>query len=273
MLEYPELYTITRQMEKELSGRTVAGAVLVNKNSNLFMDTDAPEKYPLLLGGRVIGAELCAPEIYIRLDNGYGIHFRQCGGKILFHRTPPASPKCTFLFSFTDGSALTYTMMLWSMGIYAVTHQEWENKKKDILSHFFNPLVCDSFEEYLAFFEKDAEKLSMPIKIFLSKNIAGIMSSYAAEILIYAGVYPSKRLDKLTVDEHKRVWDSMKRVLEKACEAGGKNTELDLYGKKGGYIVMAERKHIGEGCPVCGGELGKNSTGGVSAFCPACQKK
>ena len=48
---------------------------------------------------------------------------------------------------------------------------------------------------------------------------------------------------------------------------------IDLFGNSGYYRAMAERKHIGEPCPVCGRALEKISVGGAFAHCPACQAK
>ena len=86
-------------------------------------------------------------------------------------------------------------------------------------------------------------------------------------------VYPSTQLRKINDEQHERIYKSMKSVLTTACEKGGRKNEFNLFGQKGNYIAMAERKHIGEDCPVCGNILGKVSFGGVTAFCPNCQVK
>ena len=99
------------------------------------------------------------------------------------------------------------------------------------------------------------------------------MSTFAAEILLYAGIHPSIQLNKLSQIEHEHIYNSMKDVLKSAAEKGGRITERDLYNMKGTYLAMTERKHIGEHCPVCDHILEKNSSGGVTAFCPNCQKR
>ena len=65
----------------------------------------------------------------------------------------------------------------------------------------------------------------------------------------------------------------MKYVLTDAINKKGRCTECDLYGIKGDYIAAAERKNIGSPCPICGTVMEKNSVGGITAFCPDCQKK
>ena len=75
MLEYPEMYTISKQMQQYLIGKTIQSGELYQGNNNLFMGQSDIDNYKLLAGGKVAEVEFHAPEIYIRLDNGYGILF------------------------------------------------------------------------------------------------------------------------------------------------------------------------------------------------------
>jgi formamidopyrimidine-DNA glycosylase len=209
------------------------------------------------------------------LDNGYGILFwtwsgGMCG-KILFHRSVPPE-KYNIIFNFTDGSCLTYTVGLTSMGICELSHEGWQNRVKG--NQKFDPLGNHSFNDYINFINgRPDEETKKPIKIFLATNILGVISTLAAEILLFAKQNPSVQLRKLSEEQHKKIYESMKFVFITASEKGGGVNEFDLYGQKGKYIVTAERKHIGENCPVCGDVLGKTSVGGVTAFCPNCQTK
>jgi len=271
MLDYPEIKTIASQMNTALIGKTVESGMMVNKNSNLFMFEYPAAQYDLLCGGTVIRIEDLGEEIYIMLDNGYGILFCTCGGKILYNESTPPD-KYNVIFHFTDGSNLSYSMKLCTMGIYAVSHEEW--KKRIERNQKFVPLGNHSFKDYNDFIkDKTDEETKKPVKIFLAKNISGVGSSFAAEILLYAKIYPSIQLRKLNDEQHKRMYESMKSVLTAAYDKGGKVSECDLYGQKGKYIIMAERKHIGEKCPICGNILEKTSIGGVAAFCSSCQVK
>jgi len=271
MLEYPELHTIASQMQADLLGKTVTDGVMVKTNNNLFMGAHEPERYAELKGGVVTGVELHAPEVYIALNNGNGIVIGQCGGKLLLHAPGAKLPTHNICFTFQDGSCLTYTMMLWSLGIYVRTHEEWQQRKADIDQTHLQPLDS-SYDDFAAILKKfESEK--MPAKTFLSKHIGGVMSTFAAEILLYAKVYPAASLHALDTDAQKRVYDTIRQILTSACELGGRVNEMDLHGAKGRYVAMAERKNIGKPCPICGHALDKTSVGGVTAFCPTCQPK
>ena len=55
---------------------------------------------------------------------------------------------------------------------------------------------------------------------------------------------------------------------------GGRDTEKDLFGNKGGYITKMSQSGINEGCPECGTSIIKeNYLGGSIYTCPKCQIK
>lgn len=273
MLEYPEMYTIAQQMKQSIVGKTIQNGELHKTNSNLFMSSHDAENYQLLSGGKVTEIDFFAPELYIRLDNGYGILICQCGGKILYH---PDSSKIadnhSIHFTFTDGTAISYTMKLWSLGIFAVKHEDWENRKQANAEKQFQPLA-ESQEKFIDFVKKVSAEDPLAAKTFLAKYVAGVMSSCAGAILLKACVHPSKKITVLTEEELGRIYQSMYHLLSEACKEGGRSSESDFYGAKGGCTSVIERKDIGKPCPNCGNPLEKISVGGIMAYCPVCQKK
>ena len=62
-------------------------------------------------------------------------------------------------------------------------------------------------------------------------------------------------------------------VLGKMTEAGGRDTERDLLGEKGGYRTLLSKLTVGKPCPYCGNSIQKASyLGGTVYFCPKCQE-
>ena len=116
MFEYPEIKTLVKQMRNEIIGKTIKSGIVVKKNNNMFMGDDAEKRYASLTGGAVSDIECLPLNIFIRLDNGWGILIRQSGGKILYNKTPSDVPENhNIIFNFTDDSSLTYTMSLFSL--------------------------------------------------------------------------------------------------------------------------------------------------------------
>jgi len=107
--------------------------------------------------------------------------------------------------------------------------------------------------------------------------VAGIGNIYSDEILFDAKVHPFKPADKLSVNEIKRIYLAIKKILKKALKLRGTSISdfRDASGKPGKY---AEKRLVyqreGEPCPRrCGGIVKRVKIGGRSAhYCPVCQK-
>ncbi len=106
--------------------------------------------------------------------------------------------------------------------------------------------------------------------------IAGIGNIYSDEILWLAGVHPLSKTSelKLKEDELKKIYKSIRPVLNKAIKARGSSyiDYRDAQGKKGRYQEMQNAYGLkGQKCKKrgCGGIIERIVVGGRSAhFCP-----
>ena len=119
MFEYPEIKTLVRQMKNELVNKEIHSGKIIKINNNMFMGKEYTQyQYDTLIGGKVVDIDTLPLDIFIKLDNGWGILIRQSGGKLLFNETPSKVPKnYNIIFTFTDNSSLTYTMSLFTLGL------------------------------------------------------------------------------------------------------------------------------------------------------------
>jgi formamidopyrimidine-DNA glycosylase len=54
---------------------------------------------------------------------------------------------------------------------------------------------------------------------------------------------------------------------------GGRDTELDLFGRPGGYVTVLSKNTVDQPCPLCGALICKEAyLGGAIYFCPGCQR-
>ena len=61
-------------------------------------------------------------------------------------------------------------------------------------------------------------------------------------------------------------------VLNEMVQKGGRDTEKNIFGEKGGYKVRMSKNTMGLGCPKCGGEILKETyLGGSIYYCTQCQ--
>jgi formamidopyrimidine-DNA glycosylase len=116
----------------------------------------------------------------------------------------------------------------------------------------------------------------MSVKAFLAtkQRIPGFGNGVLQDILFNAGLSPRRKLNTLSEAELDRLYDSVKRTLAEMTEKGGRDTETDLFGMKGGYASILSRNTLGTACPRCGNTIVREAyLGGNVYYCRECQKK
>jgi len=133
--------------------------------------------------------------------------------------------------------------------------------------------VPDALEIEYENFRNLLESSKKTIKSLLmdQKLIGGIGNRYADEILWRSGVHPESKANKLSEEVVKKLYFTMKEVLQEAVELGGDEHYTDIYGNPGRWSASVHGRKV---CPVCGTELVKVKVGGRTSYiCPKCQIK
>lgn len=181
------------------------------------------------------------------------------------------------LLVLDDGSALALCGSLFGT-IYLFKVNE-EGLAVDYLPPDFPSVLSEDFSEsfFLEFIRNtDLTKLqpAKTVKCFLAtKNrIPGLDNVILHEILWEARINPKSVMAALGEDEYKRLYKAIKKVLPAVIDAGGRDTEKDIFGNFGGYITKASKNTLGKPCERCGQLIVKESyLGGVVYYCPKCQ--
>jgi len=98
-------------------------------------------------------------------------------------------------------------------------------------------------------------------------TLAGLGNVYTDETLFQAGVYPGARADRLRDETVEALYRAMRRVLEKAIEAGA-----DPEAMPEDFLLPNRRK--GGACPSCGRGLRTEKIAGrMTYFCPRDQRR
>jgi formamidopyrimidine-DNA glycosylase len=107
------------------------------------------------------------------------------------------------------------------------------------------------------------------------QKIAGIGNIYANEILFRARLHPYRRAASLKSATIRRLYDTMREVLEQAVKDGGSSVRdfLAPDGTKGDYA----HRHLvynkaGQPCPGCGRKIQRLQAERSSFICPSCQR-
>jgi formamidopyrimidine-DNA glycosylase len=108
------------------------------------------------------------------------------------------------------------------------------------------------------------------------QQIAGIGNIYANEILFRARLHPYRRAGSMRSNTLRRLYDTMRGVLQQAIEDGGSSVRdfLAPDGTKGEYT----RRHLvynkaGQSCPACGRTIRRLQAERSSFICPSCQPR
>ena len=180
-----------------------------------------------------------------------------------------------FQIHFENGSSLLYRDIRMFGKVYLLSPAEASRDR------FFARLGLEPFsEEYQleAFLDRFRGR-SLAIKSLLldQRFVAGVGNIYADEALFEAGIHPLRGVATLRLYEKKRLFRTIKDVLEKGIHFGGTSMRdhINSDGERGSFqeelLVYGRR---GEDCFLCGTEIEKIvvSQRGTH-FCPSCQRR
>ena len=92
------------------------------------------------------------------------------------------------------------------------------------------------------------------------------------DILWNARIHPKRKLQSFKDGEKENLYKSVKATLLAMRTQGGRDTEKDLFNRKGGYKTILSANTIKLPCSVCGSELVREAyLGGNIYYCPKCQ--
>jgi len=124
--------------------------------------------------------------------------------------------------------------------------------------------------------DKINEKSSLSAKAFLTteQRIPGVGNGVLQDILWNANIHPKKKLQDIKDKEKEKLFNSVKSTIMAMRMQGGRDTERDLFGCKGGYKTILSANTLKYPYPACGSGLIREAyMGGNIYFCPTCQPK
>jgi len=200
--------------------------------------------------------------LFVRIDSKHWLmlHFGMTGS-LSYYQDESDQPRYTRLrVDFDNGRHLAYVDAR-KLGRIALTASPREFIEAHRLG--LDALVLD--------FDHFRELASGPrgaIKAWLTNQraIAGIGNVYADEILFHARIHPRRYTNDLDERELKRLFKSVRMVLEKAIMALADPARMPK-------SFLLPRRHRGGCCPRCDTRLKTIAIGGRTAYyCPHCQR-
>ncbi len=276
MIEIPEAKVIANQLNSELSGKIIRyGVAATFPNKFAWYSGKSSEYTRRLFERKIISTYRHASRIFIELDDGLALIFGE-GTGINFLEAGITKPrKHQLLLEFDDESALSVIIRMYG---FILCEDKDTVTNKYIVGAMTKPSpLTDGFtsEYFITLFKEHADS-SLSTKAFLAteQRIPGIGNGVLHDILFNAMIHPKLKLRDYKDEEADNLYNSIIFTLGEMADKGGRDSQKDIYGQKGGYKCIMGRNTVGKECPRCGAIIEKQSyMGGSIYFCPDCQRR
>lgn len=278
MPELPEVETIRRDLEKEVTGRRIKAVDVTG------LRTIRRHKTKKHFTGRLDGKKISSVTrkgkyLLLKLDDGdvLVIHLGM-SGQLLRTKSgkEPLEKHTHVVITFTQGGQLRYLDPRTFGELFVTTPEELESAIPE-LSH----LGFDPIDDIMSWTDFAARLKARPTKLKAllmdQKFIAGIGNIYSDEILFAAGLRHDRTSDGLTSQEIRRLYRAMLETLQEAVKHRGSSLADEQYRDLFGALGDFQSQHKvydreGEPCRRCRSPIVRLKVGGRSSFyCEQCQ--
>lgn len=273
MMELPESYTLSKQVNEHLRGKCIKEICVLQSPHKFAFFKGNVEDYPALLEGQTIEVARQVGGM-LEIDTGDTMIVFADGLTPRFYENPKKFPKKhQFALFFDDDTALIGTIRM-----YGIIHVFPKGKDDD--GYYLSsaqkpsPLTEEFTYDYFRSLYPEGKKLSAKAFLATEQRIPGLGNGVLQDILWDAGIDPRFSMQTATEEEFERLYESVVRMLKKMCDDGGRDVENDLFGNPGGYISQLSKKSFDEPCMKCGTLIQRAAyMGGTVYYCEKCQKK
>jgi formamidopyrimidine-DNA glycosylase len=273
MIELPEAAILAKQINETATGKRIKKVIAAQSPHKFAWYYGDPQEYNGLLAGKVISTavsygglvEIKAVNAILLFGDGASLRYYVKGDKLPF--------KHQLWIEFEDGSSLVSTVQMYG-GLWAFPDGSFDNKYYRIAKEKTSPLM-EAFDRtyFNSLFGENTDKLSLKAFLATEQRIPGLGNGVLQDILFNAKMHPKKKVNTLSEKNKEELLDFLKLTLTKMVADGGRDTEVDLYGRQGGYKTILSRNTVDKPCPVCGTIIKKEAyMGGSVYYCSRCQK-
>ena len=275
MPELPETETIARDLDAEITGRTMVAAAVTR--ADVLREVTPAQLVRRTRGRTIARAWRRAKLVVIDLDDGERIVVqpRFTGALLLDAGALPESERrfSTLHFDLDDGRRLHYRDIRRLGTVALMGPARFDEYSATLGIEPLDPeLSAERLSVLLRGSRQAVKKLLMDQRV-----IVGIGNIYANEALWRAGIDPSREARSLAREEVDRLHDGIVSVLSESIEARGTSFRdyRDASGGKGGFVEkLAVYGRGGLPCPRCGARLVDTHAvdGRTTVFCARCQE-
>jgi formamidopyrimidine-DNA glycosylase len=274
MIEIPEAVNLSKQLTQTVSGKKIVKVVAGLSPHKYAWYHGNPQHYDALLHGKAIDTAVSYGGM-VKVTIHDSVMLISDGIVLRFHARDEKYPqKHQLLIEFEDATAISASVQMYG-GLWCFKEGEFHNPYYEAARCKPSPLSDDFDWDYFdrIITSSDVQRISTKAFLATEQRIPGLGNGVLQDILFKAKVHPKRKIDTLTEDERRALFDSVKSTLGEMTTQGGRETTRDLLGKPGGYKMKLGQTTIDKPCPVCGEEIVKQPyMGGSIYFCNGCQR-
>lgn len=267
MPELPEVETLRRALDRQLTGRTLRSVTIYEPR--LLQNASQTEFRRALVGQTLQSVARRAK--FLLFDFGHHtavLHLRMTGWPTL---TPVPTPR--FVFEFDQKKTLYFsdTRRLATLHLVPTARAHTLPSLNSLGIEPFQPNY--TFENFFTLLQTDQE-----IKRLLldQRKIAGLGNIYACEALFASNIHPQRAAKSLSRAEARRLFAQITETLARAIAEQGTTvkTYRQLEGASGNFQnFLSVYDRAGEPCVRCQTPIKRLQQGGRGTyFCPTCQQ-
>jgi len=270
MLELPEAITLAKQLNENITGKSVIKVYPPTKPHKFCWFNGEPDTYDKAVSGcKIIKADGFGIFAELSFDNGMKLCIND-GVNLRLMSNDNIPKDYQLLIKLDDGQTLAFTVAMY--GGVCLHDGSYDNKYYLSSQNAVTPFSADFSDYYYKLFSESKSNLSVKAFLATEQRFPGIGNGTLQDILFNAKINPKRKLSTLSENEKDTLLNSIITVLKKMTELGGRDTEKDLFGAVGGYRTVMSKNGVDAGCPDCGGAITKESyMGGSVYYCPKCQ--
>lgn len=280
MPELPEVESIRRDLDQEVSGRQIRSAVVPdtpNARRAIRRCVDRRVFEQSLAGRTIVRVERRGKYLVLVLDEGLALvtHLGMSGQMLLADPADPQPKHTHVVLNFYDGGQLRFVDPRTFGQMYVADRSEVgeiEQLHKLGMDPLVRPMSRQQFAGTLG-----RRKTKLKSLLMDQGFICGIGNIYSDEMLFAAGVRYDRPAESLNPSEVGKLFDAVGEILNQAVANRGTSTKdeqyRDLYGSTGGFqSFLKVYGREGEPCVQCGAPIRRARwTNRSTHFCPVCQ--
>ena len=270
MPELPEVETSRRGIAPFLVGERIHDVIVRDRRLRWPVGPEVDEH---LRGATITSVDRRAKYLLLNTSDGTAIvHLGMSGSVYIVDHDTPAGVHEHYDINLGSGKSLRYR----DPRRFGSLHWTDDAMRHWLLRHLGPEPLSDDFSGDYLWSRSRGRRVAVKQFIMNAAIVVGVGNIYASESLFLAGIHPRRAAGRIARHRYEALAEAIKKVLQKAIEAGG-TTLRDFYGGNGeaGYFrhELAVYDREDEPCLRCGRPvsaivLGQRST----YYCKNCQR-